>query len=416
MPKLELTRRTIYDLVWSKPMTKVAQDLGISDVALKKICDKHRVPTPPRGHWAKKATGKPTRQIQLHITADPQHEYVVIYGSRNELPLPVREVLNLERERRKALRRTVPPDGIAPTAPVQDLHPVIAATARTLRKAKPKSNEPAKAQGPGYCGIEVRSSSVERTIAILDTIVRALDVRGLGVEAAGDCIRVTLTPDHLNFSLIERVQKQNHLPTVEELAHEERRLKKRERDARMGVWSFGQGRAYPEFDFIRTGELSIQIADKYIRGLRRNWSDGKRQKLEGLADDVVAGIAAYLAGVRVDREERERWRRDWERQQRLAALARARDEREIRRLEFLKRFLTISAEAAQLKSFLVQLSGDLTENPSGEIARLLAWTEARLLQLQDELRPKSIGSALCQAGLFPEVDELSLPDTDDSLA
>ena len=45
----ELTRRMLYDLVWSKPMTKVAADLGVSDVALKKTCDKHRVPSPPRG-------------------------------------------------------------------------------------------------------------------------------------------------------------------------------------------------------------------------------------------------------------------------------------------------------------------------------------------------------------------------------
>jgi hypothetical protein len=43
------TRRTIYDLIWSKPMSKVAQDFGISDVALKKICRKQRTPSPPRG-------------------------------------------------------------------------------------------------------------------------------------------------------------------------------------------------------------------------------------------------------------------------------------------------------------------------------------------------------------------------------
>ena len=68
MPEQELTRRAMYDLVWSRPMTKVAEDLGISDVALKKICDKHRVPTPPRGYWAKRDAGKPTKQNSI-----PQH-------------------------------------------------------------------------------------------------------------------------------------------------------------------------------------------------------------------------------------------------------------------------------------------------------------------------------------------------------
>lgn len=32
MPEQELTRRAMYDLVWSRPMTNVAEDFGISDV------------------------------------------------------------------------------------------------------------------------------------------------------------------------------------------------------------------------------------------------------------------------------------------------------------------------------------------------------------------------------------------------
>lgn len=92
MPEQELTRRAMYELVWSRPMTKVAEDLGISDVALKKICDKHRVPTPPRGYWAKKDAGKPTKQTQFHNTADPQHDHIVIHGSRNNLAPAVRAV------------------------------------------------------------------------------------------------------------------------------------------------------------------------------------------------------------------------------------------------------------------------------------------------------------------------------------
>jgi hypothetical protein len=84
MPEQELTRRAMYDLVWSRPMTKVAEDLEISDVALKKICDKHRIPTPPRGYWAKRDAGKPAKQVQFHNTADPQHEHIVIHGSHKQ--------------------------------------------------------------------------------------------------------------------------------------------------------------------------------------------------------------------------------------------------------------------------------------------------------------------------------------------
>lgn len=47
------TRREFYDLVWSKPITKTCGDLGVSDVAVHKICAKHDIPKPPRGHWVK---------------------------------------------------------------------------------------------------------------------------------------------------------------------------------------------------------------------------------------------------------------------------------------------------------------------------------------------------------------------------
>lgn len=412
MPEQELTRRAMYDLVWSRPMTKVAEDLGISDVGLKKICDKHRVPTPPRGYWAKRDAGKPTKQIQFHSTSDPQHEHIVIHGSRNNLAPEIRKVLEQERERRNTKSKAAPP-AEAPTVPPHDVHPAISATAKALRKAKPGADEVIGASGHGCCGIEVGASSLERTITILDSVARALDARGLKVEPVGNCMRVALPPDSLTFSLVERIEKRNHVPAMEELAKEEQLRKKQERNARLGIWSFNRERAYPEFDFIRTGELSLQIADQYVRGLRRNWADGKRQKLESLVDDIASGIFAYLAGVKARREEHERRQREWERRQRLAALARAREEREVKRGNFLERLVGISKETNELRLFLARLQDGLPERPSGELTRLLEWAEARLQRLEGGLEPDDIAAALDAQKLFPEVDPLLPPATEE---
>jgi hypothetical protein len=59
------TREQIYELVWSKPMTHLAKEFAISDVAVHKICKKHGIPNPPLGWWAKKAAGKKVKQIPL---------------------------------------------------------------------------------------------------------------------------------------------------------------------------------------------------------------------------------------------------------------------------------------------------------------------------------------------------------------
>jgi hypothetical protein len=178
------------------------------------------------------------------------------------------------------------------TVPPQDVHPAISATAKALRKAKPGADEVIGASGHGCCGIEVGAASLERIIAVLDSIARALDPRDLKVEPIGNCMRVALPPDSLTFSLVERIEKRNHVPTMEELAKEEQLRKKQERNTRLGIWSFNRERAYPEFDFIRTGELGIQIADQYVRGLRRSWGDGKRQKVEGFVDDIVSRMVS----------------------------------------------------------------------------------------------------------------------------
>jgi hypothetical protein len=90
-----------------------------------------------------------------------------------------------------------------------------------------------------------------------------------------------------------------------------------------------------------------------------------------------------------------------------SALARAREERESRRCEFLKRFVALSTEADELKSFLARLRERMPACLLGELARMTEWTEARLQRLEDELTPEGIATALQERELFPEVDQLS---------
>ncbi|PUB84840.1 MAG: hypothetical protein DBP02_07505 [gamma proteobacterium symbiont of Ctena orbiculata] len=55
----------MFALVWERPATVVARELGISDVALGKLCRRLQVPKPPRGYWARVASGKTPRKPPL---------------------------------------------------------------------------------------------------------------------------------------------------------------------------------------------------------------------------------------------------------------------------------------------------------------------------------------------------------------
>ncbi|MDH3289270.1 MAG: hypothetical protein OEP48_16310, partial [Betaproteobacteria bacterium] len=56
-------REKLFDEVWAEPVRTVAKRYGVSDVALKKTCQKLAVPVPPRGYWARAETGRtPSRR------------------------------------------------------------------------------------------------------------------------------------------------------------------------------------------------------------------------------------------------------------------------------------------------------------------------------------------------------------------
>ncbi|BCA81006.1 hypothetical protein [Desulfuromonas sp. AOP6] len=58
MGKEKINREALFALIWERPASEVAKDLGISDVALGKLCQRLQVPKPPRGYWAKLKAGR----------------------------------------------------------------------------------------------------------------------------------------------------------------------------------------------------------------------------------------------------------------------------------------------------------------------------------------------------------------------
>lgn len=64
-PKRVPSREELHELVWSKPMQKLAEEYGLSDRGLAKICERHLIPVPPRGYWAKVEAGQPVKRTTL---------------------------------------------------------------------------------------------------------------------------------------------------------------------------------------------------------------------------------------------------------------------------------------------------------------------------------------------------------------
>lgn len=134
-----LTRRELYDLVWATPMSSLAQDFGISDVGLKKVCDRHRVPTPGRGYWAQLEAGRSPKKALFTEALDAALNKIEIRPGLVDLPEPVRQVLQAQKAERKLVtpRRQPKPKPVLIYNPITDVHPTVRRIVQSLRRSKP---------------------------------------------------------------------------------------------------------------------------------------------------------------------------------------------------------------------------------------------------------------------------------------
>jgi hypothetical protein len=298
-----------------------------------------------------------------------------------------------------------PTEFTAPDTPLRNLHPVIQAASRALRTGKPGDDGLIHAAGDGHCGVALGKASVERAICFLDTLLRYLSEEGLRAQALGRAVRVELAKDSLDFTIVERTKRVKHIPTSEETAAEQRRLKRRRQywdSPRLSDdldFDFTRP-AYPEFDVICTGELVCQVQG-FSEGIRRSWGDGKTQTLETMIDDIVAGFKILLAARKVQREKWEERQRQQDELKRRHEMARGRKERDKQRLEFLQLVLSRQDEASRLRTLVESIP---TLGATDDLVRFVQWAQARFAELQEKLSAESLLSEIKSKNLFPEVD------------
>lgn len=80
------TRETLYNLVWSEPMLKVAGRFGVSSSYMARICTLLDVPRPERGYWARLAVGRVKPKPPL--PDPPQGVSTEIFVGGHEIKLP----------------------------------------------------------------------------------------------------------------------------------------------------------------------------------------------------------------------------------------------------------------------------------------------------------------------------------------
>ena len=63
METIELSRKELYDLVWSTPLSKITLQYAYNNDGIKKICKQFDVPMPKASYWSKIKYNKKVKKV-----------------------------------------------------------------------------------------------------------------------------------------------------------------------------------------------------------------------------------------------------------------------------------------------------------------------------------------------------------------
>jgi hypothetical protein len=250
-----LTRQELYELIWSTPATKLSERFQLSGRGLGKLCERHLIPVPERGWWAKKAAGQSVERTPLPRAANPYMENIELWVKEDWRGYVTEDDLQWF-EQRISAELTIP-ESVVPEAD-DSRHPLIVRARRER-----KENEPA----PLHFALNVSKEVRHRALRLAAAIVDGCEKRGYAFA---------LRPNATNGGAGAVILRQNIGISIEETYTKvPRPLTKAEAREK----AVGRGWSIPEFDSVRSGTLAI-VLDHSADGERRTFSEKPDHPLE----------------------------------------------------------------------------------------------------------------------------------------
>jgi hypothetical protein len=356
-----VTREELYGMVWRTPMSRLAEEFGITGNGLAKICDRLEVPYPPRGHWAKKQAGKPVVTFRLPPRKDGVPQVADIH------PTPARPAPTPE-ARQSVIAVAEKVTGVTVLNGLDDLHPRVRAWIAEHKRLQKERELQNRRRGRNDWWTDLLLPDLTQRDLYRFRVTSAIFK---GIEKAGGKIEESPITGKVTFVV---VNQKVECSIVEELS---RSLAPREENAK---WT-----AFPNHHqngLTSSGFLRVSIAT-YLGAGTSQWIETAKARISDLLPEIVGGIMA--AGPILEQREQERQE---EEKRRREAEARREEARRIKAVDDKRwaKFCQCAAdwqERNKLLAFLVEVEKRAAEEPSATIADnsiddWIAWARKRL--------------------------------------
>lgn len=198
---------------------------------------------------------------------------------------------------------------------------------------------------------------IERALNLYGKLFALLQTHGFSIEIkeADNSKAITCLKrdgEEIHVHIEEKLKNVPYILTAED------KKKLAQKELRTDDW-FLRSWEPPKWDYEVSGDLQFKIDNMQYSGLRQNWSDGKRNKLEELLPSIAHYIiksAEYLRNRTLEREER---KRQWAEESRLREEQKRQQLEEQKRVEHLDKLLGDWNKRENLLKFLAWLSANM---------------------------------------------------------
>ncbi|TAV81553.1 hypothetical protein [Rhizobium leguminosarum] len=416
-------RQELYDLVWSTPILKLAEQFGISDRGLAKICARFHIAVPGHGYWAKIEAGQPATKTPLWKTDNPAFQTIEIGATQSQRnPQLAFAARAADEAVRAAPRRAQSWTAAAVATSIRDIevvadppappvfghveqpHSSIAGIVAGLRNSVPDRDGEVSING-----IRIHRDSRARVIAFLHHLALCLETRLVSIGHDDKGLKAEIAQDVVRLEISEGRRLERHEPTPSELRREREFEQRQNLARRSGRWLPHES-FYPEYDYQYSSKLTFEIHN-WADGARKKWADGKRQTLEGVLEGIADGVVYHLHFDKARREKREEDEKRWQHMAHRRELHKRRIEREHKRVGLLMELAAFQREAADLRA-TISNAAVVVEDADPEYQRMIDWAKRRLAHLEAQNAPGILTANLRAQNLFPDIDELHDPEGD----
>lgn len=335
----KITRKDLYDLIWSTSSHTITDKFDISRYRLLKICKENQVPAPSNDWW----TESTIKEIALKPELDD--------SCRDDIMIEIVSDREIRQNRINEIKEDIEDScGDYLTVPKRLFNPdqLIQNAKYTLKNKNPNSFSRDKgfiSTDRGQVSIFVTKRNIGRSLRILDSFIKLTKARGHSIEMNNNENKIKIWDQYYEFSIREK----------------QKRIESKEK--------------WRDHVYEQTGLLVLSVGQ---------WSDKKEFIDSGVTlENKLSNALAYLEYTeevwRRIMEVNELQRIKREEEERKAQESRDRDSRELEKLNMLIKKANAWHQAKLLRDFItkVELLSKEMHNESESVKEWINWARLK---------------------------------------